>query len=61
MGGKKLAPLRHEHDRRPPERDLLPGRVEHRDLAVVSAGRDAVERQAEPQRHRLRSARPGRR
>ena len=46
---------RNERDRRPPERDLLAGRVEHRDLTVVSSRRQALERHAEPQRHRLRS------
>ena len=33
------APLRDYRDRRLPERHLLSGRLDHRDLAVVAAGR----------------------
>ena len=47
--------LRHQHHRRPPERRLLAGRIEHGHLAVVPAGREAFERQREPERHGLRS------
>ena len=46
--------LLHQHHRRLPERRLLPGRIHHRHLAVISPRLQLIQRQAESQRHRLR-------
>src|SRR5262249_18779493 len=48
-----LPALRDDDDRRAPEGHLLRGRVEHGHLAVVRARRQPLQRQTEPQRHRL--------
>src|ERR1700722_12229467 len=45
--------LRHQRDRRLPERALRAGRIEHRDLAVVFAGRKRIQTDREAQRHGL--------
>ena len=44
-----------DDNRRLPERGLLPGRIEHRHLAIVFAGRELIERKIESQRHGLQA------
>src|SRR5947199_9574920 len=46
--------LRNQDDGSAPERDLLPHRIEHTDLAVVAARRHLAERPREPERHGFR-------
>src|SRR5689334_6761727 len=43
--------LRNQHNRGFPERRLLSGRIQNRDLAIVLAGRELIQRHAQPQRH----------
>src|SRR5579872_1724509 len=45
-----------DHNRRSPKRGLLPGRIQHRDLAIVSTRRNVLKRKTQTEWHRPRSS-----